>query len=697
VVQEAEILDANFQRIDPMAVDQVTTAYIRYFTPTGSSTSITFDLTSEDEDGVLADQAPGITLTRLGQSGVFLSEPIELYPAWISAPGESSRAALTAGSKKARIPKGKGKLKVKKAGSATTVATRVTKSGGSYAIPMGLTMPISVFRSRSIFDPMTVRYYVCSGPAADCGTDLIDPAQIIWTLEPAGIDVEGDQQRVRLEREAGPTPDPGWYLRGTRTTTGKMQQMMVNGISSTDFLKVKASYFAAGANASGLVQVRRPTHLGSRIDGYPVTYPYPSGETLLEPVVLDMADKYGIPPQFLMSQVTKEAVLSEPNPPRYNPYSYAYEVYGFDFEYLTGDEQECCSGGNHKLMLLSGFPFAASGITSNGQVEFLPRPTLDVLPEPVLDVAPQPIQPNPCTLYQIPNLNGHPIYWSITVVDVTAGGGQTFVQARPGTPTPGSNEFVVDARMGTITFGSPPLHPGNLRVSYAPLEKITRTPPSGFGSALASATPVSEIRAACQTCPLRPPDDPSQTLRGWASSHSPASSALTRPIRQRYGLILTVEESWNLLKEDPSFELQAQFYGAASFGLLQVWPAKADTTINSAPISLRASLRALFNPLTEPGTKLFDPQTGAEFGAAADLYLTARAEGDPPRGYEGACAPEPTSPPFNSCTWNRYWARRFTAFNTGNDNDTDTQANKFNTYGWPIVTGSGAFAPVLQP
>jgi hypothetical protein len=93
-----------------------------------------------------------------------------------------------------------------------------------------------------------------------------------------------------------------------------------------------------------------------------------------------------------MSQVTKEAATTPEG--RYNAYSYRYEPYGFDFKYITGDEDECCRNSKHKLLIQPDppaftvqYPFFASGLTGREGVEFLPiAETGDPVPARIVGV-----------------------------------------------------------------------------------------------------------------------------------------------------------------------------------------------------------------------------------------------------------------------------------------------------------------------
>ncbi len=190
---------------------------------------------------------------------------------------------------------------------------------------------------------------------------------------------------------------------------------------------------------------------------------------------------------------------------------------------------------------------------------------------------------------------------------------------------------------------------------------------------------------------VTPPSNSRTTIFTWADGR-PCDQTLTQSIT-KYGFSdLTQYESCSLLTEDPSFDIQGQWYGGASFGLLQVWPGNAtDLLRRGLPSDKRATLRAVYDPLTEPGTKLFDPNVGVEFGAAADSAVDVLAEREK-QSYEDQCTSEPATAPFNACTWSRLWARRFAAFNVGSDGS----GRAYNTYGRWIVDNAGQFVPVTH-
>jgi hypothetical protein len=225
-------------------------------------------------------------------------------------------------------------------------------------------------------------------------------------------------------------------------------------------------------------------------------------------------------------------------------------------------------------------------------------------------------------------------------------------------------------------------------------KRVDPDPVQNFGVANATAMSTSEIRNHCPGCIVPPATSGMQmTISAWARGRPLCDDRLVQTI-SRYLIDFTKDESCALLEEDPSFELQGQWYGGSSYGLLQVWPANAAFTLRYGvtDTARRSALRSLYDPLTEPGTKLFDPNVGVEFGAAADRAVNVLVEGQL-RDFEDVCPLLQTAGPFNDCTWRRYWARRFAAFNAGSDGNSE----KYTNYGLWIVNHSDQFVPITQP
>jgi hypothetical protein len=202
--------------------------------------------------------------------------------------------------------------------------------------------------------------------------------------------------------------------------------------------------------------------LGFQDDGYPVTYK--DVEYSLEDIVIKHADTYGVPPHYLMSQVTKEAAtITKHGETQYNPYSYRYEPYAFDFEFISGDDPDCCSGNQHKLFVqpgpdpdepTQGFSFLRSGLTAGGAVVYLPAywagDTTPVLESHTLS----PVGSYPTSEFQIDAFPG-PVRWNVDIVDDTHT--RTFIRARPG-EEPGAGTYRVDCRTGQHRYQVPLSH-----------------------------------------------------------------------------------------------------------------------------------------------------------------------------------------------------------------------------------------------
>lgn len=169
-------------------------------------------------------------------------------------------------------------------------------------------------------------------------------------------------------------------------------------------------------------------------------------------------------------------------------------------------------------------------------------------------------------------------------------------------------------------------------------------------------------------------------------------NTLTQQI-SRYGRLWSLTQSFHLLQEDRSFSVPGQWYGGASFGILQIWPANADFLIQTS--GLGSQLRGLYDPRKDPATALFDPNVALRFGGAADTKLRVRDETKQPYAYEQtqACSHDTQSPPFNECTWARFWARRMAAFNRGSDDVSGSSPRPFTNYGSPIIANSVSYLP----
>ena len=339
-----EILDENFQRVEAFQVDQPKIAYVRMSDPTEVEDTIVVTFETFDEGDGLVDRIDTLTLTRVGRSAVFLSPPIELHPGFTEASGAQ---AMASGPPKTRTaPKGRAKVR----NPSRDVAKTVTRWGDTYLVPFGLTLPLRVYQSLAFNHLVTPpRHYICSPPAGDCPlleNLLLDPASVQMTITvPAGADAEGDRQLARLEREPGPDPEAGWYLRGIRMTmdgAGAPMTWSDGTVRAPEGrITVKATSPTLAELATARVAVSRPSALGccatASCPGFgacTTVYPAPATVGDLEPLVIDEADRWGVPPHYLMAQVVQEAGTFDGH---LNAYAFRYEPTSRDFKIATGD------------------------------------------------------------------------------------------------------------------------------------------------------------------------------------------------------------------------------------------------------------------------------------------------------------------------------------------------------------------------
>ncbi|MCC6129410.1 MAG: hypothetical protein IT186_05740 [Acidobacteria bacterium] len=152
------------------------------------------------------------------------------------------------------------------------------------------------------------------------------------------------------------------------------------------------------------------------------------------------------------------------------------------------------------------------------------------------------------------------------------------------------------------------------------------------------------------------------------------------------------------MKEDPSFDIQGQWYAGASYGLLQLWPAKAVEVINRLPSGRRPEMYSLYDPFVEPATKLFDPRVSVEFAAAADKYavLLETNEGEQAYSFERACTMlQMGGVDFPSnCSWLRLWERRLRDYNGGRPGQESQKTHA--EYAQIVTTRASSLEPGLE-
>jgi hypothetical protein len=694
VVDGAEILDANFQRIDPLTVNEVTNAFIRMSSSVETGSGFTLDFVTEDEDGSPLDQASDVSLSRLGMSNAFLSEPIALYPEWDSESGSNLRA-LAGTSKKVIVKKQKGKVKAKQKVTNQIVASRVTKSGDDYIFPMGTRAAVSIGTSRSFFFGVQ-HLFICSPPAGDCGfAEIVPPAQVAWTRGPPGVDQEGDNQIARVEIESSETP-PQAYVRGIRTSTTRT----MDG-------KITLSASSGVETAAARLQIRFPTHLGSRTDGYPVgcvgQTPVP-----MENLILTNADHFGIPPQYLMAQVYAESMG--------NPCAFRYEATSVDFKSLTGDSNATVFGPTTRHLQAPTEGFSNLGITAlSGSVEYLACETSGVPSQPciagqipsALELA-VPITMISPTVGQVLLQAGQSLYLSMAVYP-TGGDplASPYVQQYPwavGPWPPTITLFTLDAGSGLLNFATAPSGPlsAGVRRLHPPNQPFRAAPGASFGSAVTDlVADIQKIRAN-NTGPAVPPANFATTIRTWANDGRGNPLDPLKNCANRYGFHLCGADLFHLIQLDGAFEVQGQWLAAASYGLLQIIPNSLNDYLKSGfSAADSAQIRALYyNPAcgadvacaseNDPVTRLFNPSICTPMAGMMDANADVTAEDDAPvtSPVEDVCPGDPT-PSVGQCTWKRLWRRRFRVFNGGSETSTIAAGYAVNI----VDTRSGEFLP----
>ena len=679
-VQGAEFLDANFQRIEPLSVVGPTNAYVRFTDPGEAGGSILVDVNSYDGESEL-DTAPDVSLTRVGRSGTFLSEPIELNPPW-TADDPALRMTLAARPKKIRVNPWKAeKVEAIRRHPTTSIArSKTVGPGGVFRFPVGLKLPLTLYRSLTFYSRQA-RYDLCSpqgGPP--CGADIIDPTSVAWRVEPIGVDGEGDTQIARMEVERGTNP-PQEFVRGIRISTGKA--WVPGGVITVSAL--------AGLQkvASAPVQVARPDSLGTYAD---ITRDYEGTPVDLKKLIIDTADQYGIPPHYLAAQMYAESY------PIFNPYTYRYEATSRDFKQLVGDWSETVTAGARRL-LQSSTAFPRLGVRSGGTAEVLPCQTA---PAHSLN------QGTPCipgqeppaietftftadgtsTSYPIGGLGGDKIQLGVDVrrPDALLPDFTQNVLADCVNDVLVFSTFCVDGDAGALRFGLPPV--GQQVVSFRRVKVLRDLPvPADFGSLIGGAAQqqaaIDKIRLKNPSANVRPPASLNTTIRQWAIQRG--ANALASNSLERWGDTFWDSDLFTLIKRDPSFEVQGQWFGAASYGLLQVLPDDVRANLENRAVFSAADAQFLrttyYDPMTQnPLERLFDPANCVPLGAAIDVTALVISEDQDP---DPTCTHK-----RNECTWRNIWSRRFCRFNTGGQGPC--------MYGNKIVFGADAKPPLVD-
>jgi hypothetical protein len=128
---------------DLVLIEQPTIAYVRYFDGHETADSTTLEIETLTEKGESWDRAASVTVQRLGRSGIYLSDPIELHPGWTELTAAAARA-MGAARPKVRVPGCNGVVLAKKG---DPVAERPVEQSCTADVLFGLTARLGVYRS----------------------------------------------------------------------------------------------------------------------------------------------------------------------------------------------------------------------------------------------------------------------------------------------------------------------------------------------------------------------------------------------------------------------------------------------------------------------------------------------------------------------------------------------------------------------
>jgi hypothetical protein len=747
-VMGGEILDENFQRVNLFTVNQPTRAYVRYADPTATGSTAQVDLHSYDSQGQPLDEALGVTLTRVGESSVFLSQPIELLPVWMesaAAPYLHVDRSPDGTVEVVPTPHGASGTAVVSAMFVASAASRrvaspaclawaATASGGTYPVPLGVTLRLRVYWGFGLptpEQPNNKHPFICSPDSDpyDCPTSE-NAFVALNQLEPMTLaegGAEGDAQVARLENEPGPDPPQGWYLRAIRIT------LLPDGTPAKtdgtprvpDGILTVTAPVVGGPSAVAKVKVVRPTALGTNgppyfgISGYPEwprTFLNSVSETeqtaLLRDVIIDAADEAGMPPQYLAAQIYRES--------NFNPNTYRYEPTSRDFKLLSGDRSfhnhlPTMVEGGERVLLTTDRAYHRLGIkASSGNAEYLPcetdgtpaLPDTNTPPVPCLPGRTPPEVPSSSEelaltqagtdKWTISGLNGAKIQLGVTVH--TSPGDPTLVQdfitnthSDCAYGTLSSNQYCVEAESGFLRIGTALTGPATVTVRRTCLvQKDNVSNWFGYAAPNEQAQHVVELIRRYTSAP---PADVHTTLRAWMLGRGTVNNGtLKGNTLDRYGILWRDDSLFYLIQHDPSFDVHGQWLAAASYGLMQLLPEDYHYSMRYFSDLQTQVFNTLYDPMTDAPIRLFDPHTCARLGAWDEVKTPADREVD-----DTACVNGATD--FNQCTWERLWRRRLCKYNTGSQGDgTCGYANnivngEFDDQGNPVAPGVSWFMP----
>jgi hypothetical protein len=577
------------------------------------------------------------------------------------------------------------------------VARAATKSGDTYSVALGLTLPLRVYRGFGIpgAGQANSRPFLCS-PASvpsDCpsGESAFVPLNQVDDMSLLEGNAEGPDQVARLENEPGPdNPPEGWYLRAIRTTVkpdgtpatkadgtprvtgGKLTiTAQMGALSAVATAKITRPSTLGCCGQPGCTKMCRTFYAADRVDFEDID---------LVDLVIREADANGMPPQYLMAQAVREAG-PDPGDPRYaNSYAFRYEATSRDFKQLSGDwdtaprEPGTVEDGVRRLLDRTFAYFRLGQTRSDATIQYLPCVTAGgaacIASEPLPVWEPSSVVPTSTqNVFGMLGVGSDQIRIRLAVNVFTPPGTPEFLQnfiadCAAGAPI-AENEYCVAADAGTIRFGSPPATP--ISAQFKRLGDVTTTA-TGFGELIANDLDAS-IKLVCDNNDVKSsvPCDAGKsalskntTIRQWAKARAPFNPIADTNSLTRYGLPFSGSSLFALIKNDPSFEVQTNWFASASYGIMQLVPDDLRDKISRlVPADQRQRLWDLYDPFGHnPVDRLFDPTKSVKFGALEDIFVTVAQERD-----DSSCAVK-----FTQCTWDRLWARRLCVFNIGSPN-----------------------------
>jgi hypothetical protein len=640
-------------------------------------------IVASDPDGQEVDRTESVPMAETG-GGLYISDPITLLPPWSQAQTKDMSAVAL------HVAPHLGELaaftsSVYFTGTPTKIPVAPILIGTRNASPF----EVNFFHTVSSGDRVD---YICLGttcacpdPAVVCA-DRVDPSTINWSLDsPAPVS--------RLEEEPPPPGDPlpAVYVRGIRGSTGR---------TASGTVELNAAWGTDSASLN--LEILKPDDLSCchtnacSKAGFTIgcEVEYFTDVHDLSALVIDAADEYGVPPQILMAQAFREAVVrdrpSQPDIVELNTFSTRYEL-DKDFQYWTGDGSTAAHSAGRKMFdtFLAG-PNLGINPTSGEEeeIEYMPCETSpgtpcspDDTPNPRQAFELLPSSPPPAVEWQLwwPPPGAVPLpdaRLDVEIMDPVAGLTYTNVYRYDADHSSGPtqpSEFEVIGTSGTVTFGAPVADASPFVVTAVravPNLKL-RSLVTNWGVSITDPEALMQLiheqNATDRQLVILPPLDPYTTILQWANTPGLPSPIASNQTITKYSKTFEDELYFRLVRIDNSFDVQGQWFMACSYGLLQQLPEGLRNVLTMVPEPLLTTLTTLYNPKTHSPQVLFDPSKSVEFAAVWDGAIVPLDEEliDPVSG-EPDCTPYVNGSP-NACTWERYWKRVLRMYHAGSE------------------------------